>query len=218
MTVHAISPAEVARSLGRHVPLYRRRPPHYQAVMLNALRQIWRGRAERLLDVGGGTGVIGQAIQELFPVGTVQAIDIEDRFLPDLSIATATYDGTHIPFPDGAFDAATINNVLHHVAPEARVPLMREIRRAVAGPVYIKDHLSTGAVDDVRLALLDFMGNVPFHGMVKACYLRQAEWEQLAGACGYRIAETATDRYRSGLFASAFPNRLETAMRWEPAA
>lgn len=219
MTAATIKVEEVARTLGRHIPLYRRRAPVYQTVMLNALRTLWLGRHERLLDLGGGTGVIAQAIHDLFPVDHVAAIDIENRYLPGLSVLASTFDGVNIPFPDAAFDGATINNVLHHVPVEARADLLTQVRRVVAGPLYIKDHLCAGLLDSLRLTVLDFLGNVPFSGMVRARYLGEADWQALAAASGYRIAKTRhRDLYRSGIFGVLFPNRLEIAMRWEPIA
>ena len=212
----AIDLAGVQASLARHLPLYRTRAPRYQAVMLASLRDLWRGRPERLLDIGGGTGVIAQCIAELFPVGRVTAVDVVDRFCPGLTIDARTYDGTALPFADGAFDAATINNVVHHVPVAARVGLFRDIRRTVAGPLYIKDHEARSWLDHHRLAALDFIGNIPFGGQVQAEYLTHADWQALAAAAGYRIAETRRADYRRGVMALAFPNRLELSMRWDP--
>jgi len=65
------------------------------------------------------------------------------------------------------------------------------------------------------LTVLDFIGNIPFGGMVSADYLGDEEWRSLAAGAGYRIAETVEARYRGGPFALLFPNRLETTMRWE---
>jgi SAM-dependent methyltransferase len=183
--------------------------------MLNSLLRLWQGAPGRLLDIGGGTGVIGQCIADLFPVGAVTAIDVVDRFCPGLSIETRTYDGKTLPFADDSFDAATMNNVLHHVPIPVRPALLAEIRRVVAGPLYIKDHVQAGRLDRARLSVLDFIGNIPFGGMVSADYLGDEEWRSLAAGAGYRIAETVEARYRGGPFALLFPNRLETTMRWE---
>jgi len=131
----------VTQSLARHAPLYRRRPPVYQTVMLSSLGELWQGHHEKVLDIGGGTGVMAQAIQELLPAGRVAAVDVVDRYFDTLSVETHVYDGTTLPFADGSFDAATINNVMHHVPPAIRAGLMREVRRVVDGPVYIKDHV-----------------------------------------------------------------------------
>jgi SAM-dependent methyltransferase len=204
------------RSLARHLALYRRKPPHYQTRMLNGLLRLWTGPHESLLDLGGGTGVIAQAISEFFPVGHVQSIDVVDRFCSTLSIATQRYDGATLPFDDGAFEAATLNNVLHHVPPHVRIDLMREVRRVVRGPVYIKDHESGGRLDDLRLLVLDAIGNTPFGGMISARYLSRSEWAALARAAGYVIGAETRDRYRAPLMALLFPNRLEVSFRFDP--
>jgi DNA-binding transcriptional LysR family regulator len=213
--VRAFSDAEVSAILAPHFALYRRKAPTYQRRMLNGLLALWRGPHERLLDLGGGTGVIGQCINDLFPVGSVTAIDVVDRFCPGLTIEVRTYDGERVPFDDGSFDAATLNNVVHHIPGAIRVPLFRELRRVVDGPLYIKDHQAKGRLDKARLATLDFIGNIPFGGMVKADYLTMEAWEDLAAASGFRIVETTRQRYRAGPYALLFPNRLEIAMRWE---
>lgn len=211
-----LSVGAVNSSLSQHLGMYRYKAPYYQTEMLNNLLRLWQGHHNRLLDIGGGTGVIGQCIQDLLPVGEVRAVDVVDRFCDSLSIETEVYDGTTMPFAQEQFDAATINNVVHHIPVEARITLFREIRRVVHGPLYIKDHVATTRFDHARLALLDFVGNIPFGGMVKAYYLSLAEWEALAVASGFRIAAAISGRYRHGLYAALLPNRLETTMRWEP--
>ncbi len=213
-----IDPRGLQTILAAHLAMYRGKLPTYQATMLTSLRALWQGRPARLLDVGGGTGVIAEAMAKLFPVDAVQAIDLVDRFCTTLSVAAQSYDGEHIPFADGHFSAATLNNVLHHVPVEARAGLLREIRRVVDGPLYIKDHERRGLIDDARLTALDAIGNIPFGGMLWARYLSRAEWEQLAAQSGWRIAaRCAPMPYRSGPYALIFPNRLEVTMRLDPA-
>lgn len=216
-----IQPIEMARLqaiLGQHLPVFTIKKPVYQTVMLRSLQQVWTRNHTHLLDVGGGTGVIAEAMARLLPVQSVTAIDLVDRFCPTLTVPARAYDGRNIPYADGAFDAATLNNVMHHVPVAARQELMREIRRAVTGPLYIKDHLSTGVLDNLRLTLLDAWGNIPFGGMVSAHYLPRAEWEMLAAGAGYTIGAVAPSAaYRTGPAALAFPNRLEITMRLDPA-
>lgn len=213
----SVDPYVLQGILAAHLPLYRRKLPVYQTVMLNTLSEIWVAHHDSLLDVGGGTGVIAQAISELFPVRRVEVVDLVDRFCPALSVPTRRYDGRTLPFADATFDAATLNNVLHHVPIAQRTALLREIRRVVTGPLYIKDHELRGTQDHLRLTLLDAIGNIPFGGMVWARYLDHKEWGELAHASGYRIAARATPgNYRSGLHRALFPNRLEVTMRFEP--
>lgn len=212
------SSSDIAASLSRHLAIYKTKVPTYQTVMMNDLMRLWQGRYERLLDIGGGTGVIAQLVSEFLPVETVESIDVVDRFCDTLTIPTHVYDGSKLPFANNSFNAATINNVLHHVPLDVRIPLMNEIRRVVAGPVYIKDHIAISPLDHARLAALDFIGNIPFGGMVKAEYLTQDDWQALCVASGYCLKEETRGTYRGGLYALVFPNRLETAMRWEPVA
>lgn len=214
--MNSISLGHVSDVLTPHAALYRHRAPVYQTVMLNDLLSVWLGHHDRVLDVGGGTGVMAEAMQALMPAGKVEAVDVVDRYFKNLTVATHVYDGQTLPFADNSFDAATINNVMHHVPVAIRPAVMREIRRVVKGPVYIKDHLKASALDHVRLAVLDLMGNLPFSGMIDARYLTMPQWQRLAAEAGYRIAARTGGTYRRGLMAGLFPNRLEIAFRLDP--
>lgn len=203
--------------MSAHVPLYSWRKPTYQYVALSALQQLWDPRHASALDVGGGTGVMAHTIKTLFGLERVASVDIQDRFLPSLGIEAAVYDGETLPFADGSFDCILLFNVLHHVPVASRVALLRECHRVAGrGPLYIKDHVSQGGGDDARLSVLDFLGNVPFSGMVRANYLREREWEELASHTGYERSACLSGNYRSGLMEMLFPNRLEVSMRWRP--
>lgn len=219
MSVQAvINPKSVQSILARHLPLYRVKVPAYQSTMLKCLREVWSGPHERLIDVGGGTGVIAEAMAGLFPVKDVHAVDLVDRFCPNLSVKTTQYDGRSLPFGANSFDAATLNNVLHHVPVAERAALLREIRRVVDGPLYIKDHLKRGLIDDLRLTALDAIGNIPFDGKVGASYLSAKDWQTVADESGWRVAATARPAiYRSGIYGAVFPNRLEMTVRLVPA-
>lgn len=215
---NSVEPRVLQDILAPHLAIYRKKMPVYQATMLDSLRQLWVGHHCKLLDIGGGTGVIAQAIAELFPVDTVQTIDVVDRFCPTLTIQACQYDGATLPFQSRSFDACTLNNVVHHVPVDQRTSLLKEIRRVVDGPLYIKDHETCGRLDNLRLTVMDMIGNVPFGGMIEARYLTRRDWENLASESGYRIAAHSLQaRYRRGWYSSVFPNRLEVSMRFEPA-
>jgi hypothetical protein len=76
--------------------------------------------------------------------------------------------------------------------------------------------VAQSSIDHLRLAALDFMGNLPFSGMVQAEYLTMPDWAALASRVGYRIENELTGAYRSGVSERLFPNRLEITMRWVP--
>jgi ubiquinone/menaquinone biosynthesis C-methylase UbiE len=215
--VKTITLADVQRCMSEHVRMYTWRKPSYQYIALTRLQQLWDPRHASALDVGGGTGIMACTVKTLFGLERVASVDVEDRFLPSLGIETAVYDGTSLPFADGSFDCILLFNVLHHVPEPARVALLRECRRVAGrGPIYIKDHVSLGTADDGRLAVLDFLGNVPFSGMVRASYLRAEDWRELASSTGYETSTYLSGGYRTGLMAALFPNRLEVSMRWRP--
>ncbi|MBX9925439.1 MAG: class I SAM-dependent methyltransferase [Hyphomicrobiaceae bacterium] len=205
----------VQRSIGRHLPVYQTYPPSYHAELLRGFRAVWDDRHARVLDVGGGTGIIAQAMKDLFAIPSVTSVDIEDRFLKTIDIETSVYDGARLPFADGAFDCAVFSNVLHHVPVEVRPGLMADVARVTGhGPIYIKDHIAASTLDHARLFALDAIGNVPFGGMVKARYLTLDEWQALAARTGYRIDTRLSGTYRGRAYATIFPNRLETTMKW----
>ena len=212
-----ISLDDVTRCLAAHVPLYSWHKPIYQHVALTNLQRLWDPGHRSMLDVGGGTGVLAQTIKTLFRLHHIVSLDVENRFLPSLDIETAVYDGSTLPFPDQSFDCILLFNVLHHVPVARRIMLMHECRRVAGnGPIYIKDHFSKGVLDNARLALLDILGNVPFHGMVSARYLCEGDWRDLARATGYESGECLSGTYRTGIIEALFPNRLEISMRWRP--
>jgi SAM-dependent methyltransferase len=213
--VNPITIDDVQRCMAPHLPIYSWHKPSYQHVALMSLQALWQPGLGSALDVGGGTGVLAHTVKTLFGLRHVASVDVHDRFLSSLNIETAVYDGVTLPFADGSFDCVLLFNVLHHVSLADRVPLLRECRRVAArGPLYIKDHISGGAADDARLAVLDVLGNAPFRGMVTANYLREADWRELATAAGYEVDGELAGEYRSGFMGALFPNRLETCMRW----
>lgn len=199
--------------LARYVPLYRYRYPHYQVTLLSQLQRHWEGH-QRVLDIGGGSGVIAEAVHIMLG-SDVTSIDVANRFAQGLTIKTGTYDGVKLPFPDGSFDAITFINVIHHIPSQNRAPLLKECARVCSGVIYIKDHAFQSKLDLIRLHALDAMGNLPFGGMVKAQHVAQAEWDLLRCEIGYVESDKELGGgYRRGMFAKAFPDRLESFRKW----
>ena len=204
----------IAQMLAQHQPVYRWRKPRYAVRLLRDLAVLLPEKSGRLLDIGGGSGLIAEAIARYFPGKRVTAIDVVDRFLPSLTIERGTFDGRTIPCADGAYDCALFSNVLHHVPLQIRTTLMAEALRATGGAcVVIKDHIADSPLDHARLAWLDFVGNLPFGGMMKAQYLSAADWQELFADTNSCAEQLPTSPYRTGTAALAFPTRLEVLFR-----
>jgi hypothetical protein len=87
------------------------------------------------------------------------------------------------------------------------------LRVTRGGPLVIKDHLAESGLDHFKLAWLDFAGNAPFGGMVNAWYLGGKDWDELFGELQCTGEMLPVSRYRSALYGSMFPNRLEICFR-----
>jgi SAM-dependent methyltransferase len=206
--------AAILRHLAGRDPWLRYREPRYQLQMLKDLAALLPAGRCRVVDVGAGSGLIGEAIAALFPGKSVTGVDIAPNALSHLGIPLVRFDGRRLPFADRSFDCALFCNVLHHVKPQARTPLLREALRVTGGgPLVIKDHLAATPLDGLRLWLLDVLGNAPRGAMISASYLGEREWEALLrelGCAGHVIPVSA---YRAGFGAWCFPNRLEICFR-----
>jgi SAM-dependent methyltransferase len=204
----------IMRYLADRDPWFRRREPRYQLQMIKDLAGLLPAGRCRVLDIGAGSGLNGEAITTLFPGKAVTGVDVADNALPGLRIPFIRFDGRRLPFADRSFDCALLCNSLHHVAPEERRPLLREALRVTGGgPLVIKDHLAAAALDRLRLWLLDVLGNAPRGFMVSADYLDPAQWEELLADLQCRGEVLPVSPYRSGFWSRCFPSRLEVCFR-----
>jgi SAM-dependent methyltransferase len=206
--------AVIARHLVERDSWLRYREPRYQLQMIKDLAGLLPAGRCRVLDVGAGSGLIGETIAAFFPGKTVTGVDIAPSALPNLRIPLVRFDGSRIPFTDHSFDCALFCNVLHHVKPEVRARLLREALRVTGGgPLVIKDHLSATPLDGLRLWLLDVMGNAPRGAMISARYLGEPQWEALLHELKCTGEVLPVSAYRSGVANWCFPNRLEICLR-----
>ena len=207
----------IQRFLASHQSIYSFRKPGYQIQFLADLARLLPNSVSTILDIGAGSGLMGQTITSLFPHKAVVGVDVNDRFLSTLSIPHAIFGGTQLPFENAAFDGVLLCNVLHHVPVGHRTPLLQEaLRVAGGGPLLIKDHLAEGWLARPQLTLLDWIGNVPFGGMVKASYLDAHQWIELFRELDCDVETITNSPYRKGLWKSLFPNKLEIFFRATP--
>ena len=161
-----------------------------------------------ILDVGAGDGSLGLLFERFRPGTTVVGIEVALRAATRSGARMVRFDGLSVPFADGSFDVALVSNVLHHASDPSA--LMREVRRVTRKRIIVKDHLSTGRLDDLKLAALDVMGNLRLGAQVRAVYLSQERWDELFRSLpGVRVSSFDGMPFRRGLLERLFSNRLE---------
>jgi SAM-dependent methyltransferase len=139
--------------------------------------------AASLLDVGAGDGSMALAVAKLTGAERVAGVDVLVR--PSSAIPVARYDGTTLPFDDGAFEAVVLSDVLHHARDPERV--LRESLRVAARVVAVKDHFRFGPLSAAVLYAMDRAGNAAAGVHSPGHYLAPAEWTALVDRVGARI-------------------------------
>ncbi len=162
---------------------------HHRAVHLPRVRRVARalarqvGRAESVLDVGCGDGTIARDVAAEVGAARVEGVDVKVR--PEVAIPCREYDGERLPFPDGAFEAVLVADVLHHAAdPEA---VLRECLRVASRVVAVKDHFQFGWASKKILLWMDQVGNAGPGVLVRGEYLAPADWIRLVTRAGGRL-------------------------------
>jgi SAM-dependent methyltransferase len=145
------------------------------------------GRASSVLDVGCGDGTVARDVAERVGASRVAGVDIKVR--KEVAIEVSAYDGLNLPFPDGAFEAVVISDVLHHCKDPGAV--LRETLRVASRVVVIKDHFRFGPVSDKILLLMDVIGNAGPAVEVQGTYFAPGEWIDLVTKAGGRFTRLA---------------------------
>ncbi len=155
--------------------------PRVQRVARSLGAQI--GEARSLLDVGAGDGTVARMIAA--HVGAEQVAGADVKVRPEAAIEVFSYDGEHLPFPDGAYEAVVLSDVLHHC--EHPLTVLREALRVASRVVAIKDHFRFGKVSEAILLAMDLVGNAAPGVLVRGTYFSAAEWAALVRDAGARF-------------------------------
>jgi SAM-dependent methyltransferase len=166
-----------------------------------------------VLDVGCGDGEIASLLQCLRPDVIVRGVDVLVR--EHTRVPVEEFDGCTLPFADGAFDAVTFVDVLHHC--EWPVELLAEARRVARRSIIIKDHLLQGLGAQRTLRFMDGVGNRRYGVVLPYNYLRPDQWAGAFAQLGLTVEQMEE---RLGLypwpFSLAFDRRLHFIARLAP--
>ncbi|MEB2284955.1 MAG: methyltransferase domain-containing protein [Myxococcales bacterium] len=114
---------------------------------------VWLGAPpRRILDVGGVMGGAHghfAALADFFPDDDTRAVDVRVADHPD-HLAAA---GPPLPFAAASFDLVLCQDVLEHVPPEGRAPLLDELRRLSRRFVVLGAPFATPGVRDADAVL-----------------------------------------------------------------
>ncbi|HEY7864032.1 MAG TPA: class I SAM-dependent methyltransferase [Thermoanaerobaculia bacterium] len=138
----------------------------------------------RVLDIGCGDGSLALRVAQARPGLQLRGVDVLVR--ENTRIEVERFDGHLLPYPDLAFDAAMIVDVLHHTDdPEG---LLAEAAR-VAPVLVIKDHLADAPLAGMRLRLMDFVGNARHGVRLPYNYWTRRRWEEAFEQLGLRVEQ-----------------------------
>lgn len=129
----------------------------------------------RVLDVGCGDGLISKRIQEKRAGITVEGIDVLLR--PKTHIPVRQFDGQHLPYADGSFDAVMFIDVLHHT--NDPTGLIREAVRVSKSLLLFKDHTRDGFLAGSTLRFMDWVGNARYGVSIPANYWSEKSWRDV---------------------------------------
>ena len=139
-------------------------------------------RSARVLDVGCGDGLLAEALLGRRPDLRIEGVDVLVR--AGTPIPVREFDGSHLPFGDGEFDAAMAVDVFHH-AVDADA-LMAEMKRVARTRLVIKDHFLHGLPSELILKGMDWVGNSRYGVRLPFSYWSEPEWESAWDRCGIR--------------------------------
>jgi SAM-dependent methyltransferase len=134
--------ARAIRFAGRPHDVYTR--AKVEALLRLARRRLG-GASQAALDVGCGVGLTDR---QLLPhVGSLHGVDVSEAMveqarLRNPGVEYRSYDGSVLPYESDRFDLVFTICVLHHVEPDARGALVRELRRVTrpGGLVAVFEH------------------------------------------------------------------------------
>ncbi len=136
----------------------------------------------KILDVGCGNMKILYSLKDKFPGAEFKGIDVFElpaHFQDDSYWQYyRSFNGVNIPFENDSFDFILLIDVLHHIASDKQLLLLKEVKR-VGKVVIIKDHFEYGFLSRQTLRLMDIAGNWAYGVNIPKSYFSKASFASL---------------------------------------
>jgi len=153
----------------------------------------WLRDLTSLLDVGTGTSIPMHIIAGKYPDLRTGTLDIVDR-RHIRKLPFDLYDGGRMPYGDRSFDAALLNETLHHCQHQEKV--LRESKR-VADLLYVVEHfpLPHASMDDLRRLEQERLQSLNLDCPIYRPFTRDS-FKHLLGKAGLIVVDTKEVPYR----------------------
>lgn len=143
----------------------------------------------RVLDVGGGDGLIASLIQERKPTCRLECVDVLEREHSHMPVKL--FDGRQLPYDDESMDVVMFVDVLHHT--DDPTVLLREAARVSRGGILIKDHTRDGFLAGPTLRFMDYVGNARHGVRLPYNYWPRRRWQEAIAELGCEVREWLAD-------------------------
>ncbi len=138
----------------------------------------------RIIDLGCGSGIVGQKLSEHFKAQVIGA-DVADTRAKNIPFCLI--GDNVLPFDNDEFDICFISFVLHHATNPAIT--LKEAKRITKDKIIIYEDLAEGFFARIRCFFHKMFYNILAGTWGKRCHFKtQGEWEKLFSDLGLEVA------------------------------
>ena len=138
-------------------------------------------KGSKILDLGCGSGIVGNQFKEFF-YAEVIGVDIIDRRI--LPLPFEIIDGKHLPFPEKYFDVILINYVLHHA--KDPTALLKNAKR-VGKKIIIFEDLPEGLFSKLICRFHGLSYSTLFKNPNFISFNSEKDWEKIFKEIGLNV-------------------------------